>query len=169
MRLEIERKFLVTDASWSASVIEATALRDGVISVSAGGKVRVRLDAMTAWLTVKGPRAGISRREFEYEIPREDAELLLASHCCGHPVEKVRHRVPYAGLVWQVDVYGGALEGIVLAEVELDSEAQAFERPPWVGAEVSMDPRYRQSMLLRRAQEAVPEPDVGPHQVVFAL
>lgn len=155
MRFEVERKFLVADDGWRAGVISRRRLIDGLIGrFETGSKVRVRLDEDRAWLTVKGERVGLGRPEFEYEIPRTDAESMLSLVCDTCLIEKTRHCVPYGGLLWEIDVYGGTLEGMVLAEVELEHEAQDFERPPWLGREVTGDPRFRQSALLHRSGEA---------------
>ncbi|MFC3695379.1 CYTH domain-containing protein [Chenggangzhangella methanolivorans] len=149
MRFEIERKFLVANDGWRAAATGVRRLTDGLIGQAARGKARVRLEQDRAWLTVKGVRSGgIARPEFEYEIPRVDAEAMLRNVCTGCLIEKARHSVPYAGLTWEVDVFGGALAGIVLAEVELKDEAQSFAAPDWLGEEVTGDPRFRLSRLL---------------------
>jgi CYTH domain-containing protein len=120
MALEIEGKFLLANDDWKREVIKSERLRDGLIARFGEGKVRARLTESNAWLTIKGPREGISRPEFEYEIPRADAEYMLRTLCQGDPVlEKVRHTVPFGGLDWTIDVYMGPLKGVVLAEIEL--------------------------------------------------
>ncbi|TGE02304.1 CYTH domain-containing protein [Methylobacterium nonmethylotrophicum] len=154
MRYEVERKFLVADAGWRAGAVSRRRLTDGLIGEFAGGKVRVRLDEERATLTVKGRREGLARPEFEYEIPRADAEAMLRLVCETWRIEKTRHCVPHDGMVWSVDEYGGALSGMVLAEIELEHEAQAVALPAWLGREVTADPRFRQSTLLRLAREA---------------
>ncbi|MEE7459108.1 adenylate cyclase [Methylorubrum populi] len=154
MRFEVERKFLVADDGWRAGVVRRHCLTDGLIGQFETGKVRVRLDEERAWITVKGARVGLSRPEFEYEIPRPDAQSMLSLVCDTCLIEKTRHCVPHAGHVWEIDVYGGSLAGLILAEVELEHEAEAFERPLWLGMEVTGDPRFRQSSLLRRFGEA---------------
>ncbi|MBB5762944.1 CYTH domain-containing protein [Methylorubrum rhodesianum] len=155
MRFEVERKFLVADEGWRTGVTSRRRLTDGLIGQFAtGNKVRVRLDDDRAWLTVKGERVGLGRPEFEYEIPRADAQSMLSLVCDTCFIEKTRHCVPHAGLIWEVDVYGGTLTGMILAEVELDDEGQSFERPAWLGREVTGDPRFRQSALLRRFGDA---------------
>src|SRR5215471_16015254 len=119
MALEIERKFLLANDEWKRQVIKSDHLRDGLIARFGEGKVRVRLTESNAWLTIKGPREGISRLEFESEIPRADAEHMLRTFCQADPVlEKVRHTVPFAGVDWTIDVYMGPLIGVILAEVE---------------------------------------------------
>ncbi|GAA0283445.1 Inorganic triphosphatase [Methylorubrum aminovorans] len=154
MRYEVERKFLVAHAGWRDGVTSKRRLTDGLIGQFASAKVRVRLDEERAWLAVKGGRAGLARPEFEYEIPRADGEAMLGLVCEACLIEKTRHCVPYAGLTWEVDVYDGTLSGMILAEVELKHEAQAIELPPWLGQEVTGDPRFRQSAMLRLSQEA---------------
>ena len=154
MRFEVERKFLVAHEGWRDGVVGRRRLTDGLVGQFDGGKVRVRLDEAGAWLTVKGARTGLSRPEFEYAIPRADAEAMLGLVCETCLIEKTRHAVPHAGRTWEVDVYGGTLAGIVLAEVELTHEAQDFEPPPWLGREVTADPRFRQSALLRLSRTA---------------
>lgn len=148
MRFEIERKFLVAHEGWRAAATGRRNLRDGLVGQFGRGKVRVRLDEDRAWLTVKGARLGISRPEFEYEIPGRDAAAMLQNVCIGGIIEKTRHSVPHDGLTWVVDEFGGCLAGIVLAEVELDAEDQPFSRPDWLGAEVTGDLRFRQTTLL---------------------
>ncbi|GJD36100.1 CYTH domain-containing protein [Methylobacterium aerolatum] len=148
MRLEIERKFLVAHDGWRAGVTAVRHLKDGLVGHFARGKVRVRLDGDRAWLTVKGAREGIARAEFEYEIPPEDGRAMLAQVCTGCVIEKTRFCVPHEGLLWEVDVFHGALDGMILAEVELEEAAQPFGRPDWLGAEVTGDLRFRQSTLL---------------------
>ena len=157
MALEIERKFLLANDEWKRQVVRSERLRDGLIGRFGEGKVRVRLTETNAWLTIKGPREGISRPEFEYEIPRGDAERMLRTLCQGDPVlEKVRHTVPFGGLDWTIDVYVGPLSGVVLAEVELEHPNQRPQLPPWVGEEVTNDPRYEKGTLARRARVATP-------------
>ncbi|MBD8909091.1 CYTH domain-containing protein [Methylorubrum zatmanii] len=154
MRFEVERKFLVSDDRWRAGVVSQRRLTDGLIGQFDMGKVRVRLDEGRAWLTVKGARVGLGRPEFEYEIPRADAAAMLGLVCDTCLIEKTRHCVPHAGHVWEIDVYDGTLAGMILAEVELEHEEQPFERPDWLGPEVTGDLRFRQSSLLRRSGQA---------------
>ncbi|WP_061931723.1 CYTH domain-containing protein [Aureimonas sp. AU22] len=147
MHIEIERKFLVVGNAWRAGTVDVRTFRDGLVSQGANGKVRVRIDGQKAWLTVKGARSGISRAEFEYEIPLDDAERLLAD-ICGPIIEKDRHIVPHEGRTWEIDVFKGPLAGLVWAEVELDHPDQVFAIPEWVGREVTGNPRFRHANLL---------------------
>ncbi|MBP0493716.1 CYTH domain-containing protein [Pararoseomonas indoligenes] len=147
MPMEIERKFLLVGDGWKAGVVETRRLRDGLLARFGEGKVRVRHGGDRAWITVKGPRDGISRAEFEYEIPLTEADEIFA--LCDMPhVEKVRHIVPYGGLTWAIDIHQGALSGIEFAEVELEHPDQPIPMPPWAGEEVTHDLRYRKATLL---------------------
>lgn len=153
MNLEIERKFLLANDGWKQLVIGVRVLRDGLIA-SGPSKVRVRIEGPKAWITIKGQRSGLARTEFTYEIPLTDAEHIMAEHCGERVIRKTRHLVPHAGIMWEVDVYEGLLEGVCYAEVELASDDQQIALPPWVGAEVTGDPRYSKRELLRRHLDA---------------
>jgi adenylate cyclase len=160
MALEIERKFLLANDTWKREVIKSEHMRDGLIARFGEGKVRVRLTESSAWLTIKGARKGISRLEFEYEIPRADAEQMLRTLCQADPVlEKVRHSVPFGGLDWKIDVYTGPLAGVVFAEVELGHPDQQLQLPPWIGEEVTNNPRFRKRALLPQYRAARPRPE----------
>lgn len=151
MPLEIERKFLVTGDGWRNAVTSQRRFRDGLLAQFGGGKVRVRLATDRAWVTIKGPRAGLTRSEYEYEVSRADAEEMLDSLCKGRIVEKTRFFVLHDGLRWMIDVYGATLEGLVIAEIELEHEEQALSLPNWVGEEVTHDPRYRKTQVQENA------------------
>lgn len=141
MAIEIERKFLVAHDGWRRHSVRKSHLRDGLISCSSERKVRVRIRDDRATLTIKAKKGGIRDVEFEYEIPREDAEELLAAHCGKHVLCKTRHCVPCDGFVWDVDVYEGILDGVVLAEVA--SEDVQVPLPDWIGPEVTGQPEYK--------------------------
>jgi CYTH domain-containing protein len=147
-RVEIERKFLLEGDAWRAGA-EAVRVRQGFLAATERCTVRVRTVLGRGVMTIKGPTRGFSRHEFEYEIPVEDAEFLLEGFCVGPVIDKVRHRVSHAGLVWEIDVFEGENAGLVLAEVELDSEDQPVELPPWIGEEVTGDERYYNAYLSR--------------------
>lgn len=148
MAVEIERKFLVASDRWKEEVVRSVRLRDGLISSSERGKVRVRITDDKATLAIKGPRRGLSRDEYEYEIPFEDGVALLERHCAHDILEKTRFFVPAGDLVWEVDVYSGILSGVVIAEIELPSEDTDFDRPSWLGAEVTGREEYRKINML---------------------
>ena len=148
MGLEIERKFLVGDASWRAGA-SGISYRQGYVLTGPPVSVRVRVAGDRAFLTVKKDQDVSSRLEYEYEIPVQDARDLLSGCCAGHQVEKTRYLVPHAGHTWEVDVFHGENEGLVVAEIELDAVNESFERPPWLGSEVTGDRRYLNSSLFR--------------------
>ncbi len=158
MSVEIERRFLIADdAALEDALAEACGERIVQAYVPTADEsvvVRVRVATTSsgreARLTLKGPSAGASRLEFEYPVPVEDAERMLAALCLRPPLEKTRHRVPVGGRTWEVDVFAGANAGLVIAEVELEREDARLERPPWVGAEVTGDPRLQNASLQRR-------------------
>lgn len=149
MSLEIERKFLVRDSAFLAGR-QGERLVQAYVSATPRATVRVRIAGEQAWLTLKGRTEGISRIELEYPVPLADAELCLAELCAPGVVEKTRYRVPHRGHIWEVDVFAGENAGLVLAEIELGSADEAFECPPWLGEEVSADPRYANSALASR-------------------
>lgn len=146
MGTEIERKFLVTGPAWGPAD-KAVVIRQGYISRTAGRTVRVRVAGAQAFITLKGERRGLSRAEFEYEIPLADGAALLTTLCQPALVEKVRHYVQVAGLIWEVDEFTGANAGLVVAEIELEREDQPLALPAWAGAEVSTDYHYTNAYL----------------------
>ena len=139
MGTEIERKFLVTGTAWRTP--DGQRIVQGYLNRDKARTVRVRIAGALAFLTVKGPTTGATRAEFEYPIPLADAEALLGL-CDGPLIDKVRHRIGFGNLLWEVDEFFGDNAGLVVAEVELASEDQAIERPSWVGQEVTSDSRY---------------------------
>ena len=148
MDIEIERKFLVKGDGWKAAADAGLACRQGYLAAEPEKTVRVRIIGEQAFLTIKGATSGISRSEFEYGIPVDDAEALLAL-CGGAVVEKTRYFIEHAGMVWELDVFSAANEGLVMAEIELEAEDQSFELPDWAGQEVSGDSRYYNAYLAR--------------------
>jgi CYTH domain-containing protein len=156
MATEIERKFLVAGDGWRSAVVGAEPLRQGYVSAAPGPSVRVRTDGSRAWLTIKCDTPGLSRLEFEYDLPLDDADALL-NNVCGKPlIEKVRHRVVFDGRDWVVDVFAGALDGLVLAEIELAGEDDAVSLPSWLGREVTHDLRFRNAALTSMAAGDLP-------------
>ena len=151
MAKEIERKFLVAGDAWRAGAAPGIAYRQGYLSAGSDARctVRVRVGGGRAYLTVKGPAAGATRDEYEYPIPPADAAEMLERLCAGGTVEKVRHLVPFAGRTWEVDEFGGENAPLVVAEVEIESADAAVRLPPWLGAEVTDDPRYTNAALAR--------------------
>lgn len=149
MAVEIERKFLVKDFSWMLGV-KGKLYCQGYLVREKERTVRVRRVEDRAFLTVKGVSDGPSRLEYEYEIPVADGQELLDNLCEQPLIEKVRYLVPYAEMVWEVDEFRGVNKGLVVAEIELLSPEQEFEKPPWLGDEVTGDLRYYNSILSMR-------------------
>lgn len=150
MGTEIERKFLVRGEDWRHAVHGRVQYRQGYLANSETCSVRVRIGADEARLNVKSATAGTTRLEFEYVLPLADAETMLRELCIDAPVEKTRHLLRHDGRLWEVDVFEGANEGLVVAEVELDAADEAIALPPWVGDEVTDDVRYYNAALARK-------------------
>ncbi|MFI5016257.1 MAG: CYTH domain-containing protein [Hyphomicrobiales bacterium] len=155
MALEIERKFLVKSELWGPTP-DFTSIQQNYLSTIKDVSVRVRLRDERGSLTVKGEREGVVREEFEYEIPKGDAEALLQL-CPYPPIEKRRYEIDHGGHLWEVDVFEGRHAGLILAEIELEAEDETFIRPAWLGVEVTTDARYRNSRLveMRSVEELV--------------
>ena len=149
MGLEIERKFLVTGTAWKA-LASGVLTRQGYLSSAVERTVRVRIAGDQGFLTVKGTSRGLTRAEFEYAIPVEDAAAMLDGLCEKPLIEKTRYRVPFGAHTWDVDEFHGANAGLVVAEVELASADEEPALPPWVGREVSADARYFNANLVKK-------------------
>ena len=145
MKVEIERKFLVRGDSWRA-LATGVPFRQGYLQTRPC-TVRVRIEGVRGVLTIKGHRQGIARDEYEYPIPFEDAERMLDTLIQTGIVEKNRYTIPYEGFLWEVDEFLGDNAGLVVAEIELEDEAQPFSRPEWVGEEITSDHRYTNAAL----------------------
>ncbi|MFT4663155.1 MAG: adenylate cyclase [Gammaproteobacteria bacterium] len=147
MPIEIERKFLLASEDWRKKADKGTIFKQGYLNSQKERTVRIRIAGTKGLITVKGVTVKNSRAEFEYEIPLADAgELLLL---CEKPlIEKRRYIVMENGMTWEVDVFEGENEGLILAEVELESEQQEVVLPDWVGEEVSGDVRYYNANLV---------------------
>jgi adenylate cyclase len=148
MAVEIERKFLVTSDAWRMGST-GTLYIQGYIAATSKSTVRVRVAGDTAYLTLKGKVANLSRTEFEYPIPVADAHQMLSQWCAPLIVEKTRYQIPVGSLVWEVDEFLGLNRGLIVAEVELSSPTQEIMLPDWVGAEVSHEARYYNSSLAQ--------------------
>tara|TARA_B100001971_G_scaffold164976_1_gene155517 strand:+ start:155 stop:619 length:465 start_codon:yes stop_codon:yes gene_type:complete len=147
MAQEIERKFMITGEAWR-ELAKGTAYRQGYLSTVKERTVRVRTIDDKGFLTIKGITVGATRAEYEYEIPAGDANEMLDDLCEQPIIEKKRYKVPLDGFIWEIDEFGGVNEGLIVAEIELESEDQEFNKPDWIGDEVSGDPRYFNSNLI---------------------
>ena len=160
MGVEIERKFLLASDAWRAQVSRSQRLVQGylvsaaaVTSGAARSSVRVRIGGEQAWLNIKSSNLGAARDEYEYEVPLADAEAMLARLCDG-VVEKIRHYVAHANHEFEIDEFFGANDGLVVAELELDAVDEAYERPDWLGAEITHLPRYYNLNLIAHPYSA---------------
>jgi adenylate cyclase len=154
MGIEIERKFLVIQDHWKFHIEKSlsTTMRQGYLSSQSERVVRVRIEKNAqgeqAMLTIKGKASGISRGEGEYAIPVEEAQQLL--QLCEQPlIEKKRHRLKMDDVIWEIDEFFGDNAGLVIAEVELQTEDQHISRPDWLGDDVSLDHRYANANLFK--------------------
>ena len=155
MGREIERKFLVISDAWRAGA-SAVRMIQGYLTPGPPASVRLRIEGDQAWLNIKESTLAIGRAEFEYPIPVADAQAMLEL-CRGQIVSKTRHRVRHGRHTWGVDVFDGDNVGLVVAEVELKSEDEAITLPPWIGREVSVDPRYRNTYLAEHPYTTWPK------------
>ncbi|MBP0000851.1 MAG: CYTH domain-containing protein [Cyanobacteria bacterium SID2] len=148
MATEIERKFLVNHDGWR-NLGSRTLYRQGYLVREKGLAVRVRIAGETGYLTIKGATVGVSRLEYEYTIPVSEAREMLDNLCDKPIIEKFRYSIEFGNLLWEIDEFLGENEGLILAEVELSDENQPFDRPDWIGEEVSGDPRYYNANLVK--------------------
>jgi adenylate cyclase len=148
MAKEIERKFLVNDMTWRDGAI-GTEYWQGYLCLGPPVAVRVRVSQDKAVLNIKRATMNITRDEFEYAIPLQEGRDILDHLCEGYLIHKTRYEVDFDGHVWEIDVFHGHNEGLVVAELELQAEDEPFARPPWLGEEVSHDRRYLNASLAR--------------------
>jgi adenylate cyclase len=157
MGIEIERKFRLADGSWRERVRQKTLLRQGYIANTPRASVRVRVAGEAGWLSVKSMTPGLVRAEYEAGIPAAEANEMLERLCEGPLIEKWRHLVEYQGSEWEIDEFLGDNAGLVIAELELESENSEFTRPPWLGVEVTHDERYYNFRLSEKPFRHWPE------------
>jgi adenylate cyclase len=150
MALEIERKFLLRSDEWRSQVATRMLMRQGYLSSGSRCSIRVRIADEQAWLNLKAKRSGMTRLEYEYPIPRRDADEILEQLCEGSLIEKYRHELRLGSHTWEIDEFLGDNAGLSVAEIELDDESEAFERPSWLGVEVTHDERYYNFNLAKR-------------------
>lgn len=142
MATEIERKFLVTSDAWRAAAHKRIPMRHGYLAPLGGAaSVRVRIEGTQGKLNVKAAKVGMSRAEYEYNVPAAEVEEMLATLCSGL-ILKTRHYVTVGAHLWEVDEFEGDNAPLIVAEIELGSESETFERPDWIGLEVTQDRRY---------------------------
>lgn len=150
MASEIERKFLLKDDSWRAQVTHSRRMVQGYLQRSADTAIRVRIAGDSAHLNIKKSLDGVHRLEYEYPIPLADAQELLDQVALPTPIDKTRHLLTVGAHLWEIDEFHGDNQGLIVAEIELAHADEAFERPGWLGEEVSTDTRYYNSSLSER-------------------
>lgn len=150
MATEIERKYLVKNSEWRKNVMESRSLEQGYFDTAPSHTLRVRVDSNQAFLTIKGRASGISRSEFEYPIPKDDALAMLAEFCKNRILKKTRHMVRWLNHTWEVDEFEGDNAGLITAEIELHSETEKFEIPPWIGQDISHEKKYTNAALAQK-------------------
>lgn len=148
MGIEIERKFLLRNDDWRLAADAGTRMRQGYFAGPQRASIRVRIEGMSANLNIKSAELGIRRLEFEYPVPLDEAEQMLDELCEKPLIEKTRYHVSHADMTWEVDVFDGDNSGLIVAEIELPDESIVFEKPAWLGEEVSDDPRYYNVSLV---------------------
>ncbi|MGZ4958262.1 MAG: CYTH domain-containing protein [Methylomonas sp.] len=149
MALEVEHKFLLANDDWRQEIHHSVHYKQGYLSSSPMSSVRVRISDSHAWLNIKSATIGSYRQEFEYEIPLADANVILDELCHKPLIEKMRHFVYRDPYVWEIDEFMGDNEGLIVAEIELSQIGESFEKPAWLGAEVTENLRYYNNNLTR--------------------
>jgi adenylate cyclase len=157
MAIEIERKFRLANESWRDRIRSSSLLRQGYLANTARASVRVRLAGDEGWLSVKAMTPGVARAEYEASIPKTEANEMLGRLCEGALIEKWRHIVVHEGHEWEIDEFLGDNAGLLVAELELDSEDEQFASPPWLGDEVTHDERYYNFRLSQHPWRHWPE------------
>lgn len=153
MGIEIERKFLLKNEDWRSLVTETRRIKQGYLQngleMSQKSSVRIRISNQDANINIKSVDLTLMRQEFEYAIPLNDAEQMLTTLCDEVVIEKTRYHVPYESHLWEIDVFEGENAGLQMAEIELSSVDESFEKPDWIGEEVSDDERFYNIYLLK--------------------
>ncbi len=147
MATEIERKFLVVGKPWIESHTQGTVYTQGYLSTDPERVIRVRMADSKGYLTIKSKVSAMTCAEYEYEIPHDEAKALLETLALKPYIEKIRYKIPHGAHIWDVDVFSGENTGLVVAEIELKHENEAFTKPQWLGDEVTKDMRYKNANL----------------------
>jgi len=148
MGIEIERKFLLKSSNWQQQAMEGVKFRQGYMVEKGSASVRVRIEGDQANLNIKSTELSMRRLEYEYPIPLHEASEMLEKLCLKPLIEKTRYEIDFATHTWEIDVFSAENEGLVVAEIELDSLDEAFERPDWLGDEVTDESRYYNVCLV---------------------
>ncbi|RKZ46859.1 MAG: adenylate cyclase [Gammaproteobacteria bacterium] len=149
MATEIERKFLILNQDWQEYTKSELHIVQGYLATNEFSSTRIRIQNDKANINIKSATLGITRTEFEYSIPVDDARLMLDDLCIKPVIEKIRFTVEHMDHTWEIDIFSGDNEGLIVAEIELSSADEAFEKPSWIGEEVSNDARYYNACLVK--------------------
>ena len=149
MATEIERKFLILNQDWQEHIGAEAHIAQGYLASNEFSSTRIRIQDDKANINIKSATLGISRTEFEYVIPVDDAQQMINDLCVKPVIEKTRYFVRHNKHTWEIDVFSGDNEGLIVAEIELSSADEAFETPSWIGEEVSNDARYYNVCLVK--------------------
>ena len=147
MAIEIEHKFLLLNDDWRKLVIKSVIFKQGYLNSLPTSSIRVRVSNNTAWLNIKSATIGNQRNEYEYEIPLNDANEIIELLCCKPVIEKTRHYIIFENHTWEIDEFHGENQGLIVAEIELETIDTKFIRPAWIGDEVTQDLRYYNNNL----------------------
>ena len=161
MAQEIERKFLVNDNSWKGKIKRTDHIIQGYLANTDRGSIRVRISNNEGSLSIKSMTLDISRLEYDYPIPLDDARTLIANFCMQPVIEKLRHYIEDDKHIWEIDVFEKENKGLIIAEIELTDPEEVFHKPDWVGAEVSDDPRYYNVCLVEHPYQEWEKTGVG--------
>lgn len=154
MAREIERKFLLSGDGWRAAVSHSVVMCQGYLATTETVSIRIRQEGDEAFLNLKSATLGVSRDEYEFPLPVGGAQEVLERFCAGRCIRKIRHYVPVGRHEWEIDEFSGANAGLLVAEIELGAEDEAFERPAWLGREVSHEQRYYNVCLVEHPYTA---------------
>ncbi len=147
MGIETERRFLPKNDTWRSHIVASRPLEQGYLNTGKEVAVRIRKDGKQSFLTIKGSGNGLSRHEFEYSIPDDDANQILTLLCAERKIKKTRYIVPWENHTWEIDVFEGENNGLIICELELKSENETFSVPPWAGEEITGIGRYSNAAL----------------------
>lgn len=148
MAIEIEHKFLLANDRWREQVCRSENFIQGYLNSDASCSIRVRICAERAWLNIKSATPGTQRQEFEYAIPVADADEIIRQLCRRPLIEKIRHFIVNGAHIWEIDEFGGDNQGLIIAEIELSTAGEVFNKPEWLGMEVTDDLRYYNNNLV---------------------
>jgi adenylate cyclase len=154
MATEIERKYLILNKDWQTNVDSKLHIVQGYLATNELSSTRIRIQNDKANINIKSATLGITRTEFEYLIPVEDAQQMIDHLCIKPVIKKTRYTVKHSSHIWEVDVFSSENEGLVVAEIELTSPDEAFDKPSWLGKEVSDEPKYYNVCLVKYPYKA---------------